>query len=306
MAHSLGRLGALMFVLVTVVGPSSDAQARQWGLWSFFGNWGQTHHEGRRLRPSIEADGRHDSTLRERRDATRASARPLDEAVEELLRACSEGARELQHWPNETLAQLIAPDESQRGVLEHLRSDAEKQAQVLSAACPHDIPSDPVAQLDVSKSTAEAVLAAVSTITPLVEEFYTKLSDEQKARLIAFGVRTNDVNNARPVRRSARRLFRQDALDKLGLCQWWERAFRDLPKQPLGRELRSSDEQHSFLSVVTDFDQSSSRRTRQVLSPRGNAHTGRTSTDLAQTAGSYWPGDPDRSAGTWTFLCDIQ
>src|SRR5437763_4309517 len=101
MADSFRRLGALMVVLVALVGPSSDAQARQWGLWSLFGNWGQTHHEGRRLRPSTEADGTHYSRVWERRDETRASARPLDEAVAELMRACSEGAQQLQHWPNE-------------------------------------------------------------------------------------------------------------------------------------------------------------------------------------------------------------
>jgi predicted ABC-class ATPase len=138
-------------------------------------------------------------------------------------------------------------------MLEHLRSDAAKQAEVLRAACPRDILSDPVAQLDVSRSTAEAVLAAVNTVAPLVEEFYTTLSDEQKARLIAFGMRANDVNNdTRPVHRSARRLLRQGALEKSGLCQLWERAFRDLPKRGIGRELRLSDSQHSVLSVMTD------------------------------------------------------
>jgi hypothetical protein len=147
---------------------------------------------------------------------------------------------------------LIAPDESQRGVLEHLRNDAGKQAEVLRAACPRDIPSDPVAQLKMSKSTAEAVLAAVNTVSPLVEEFYTTFSDEQKARLMAFGMRANVTNDARPVHRPAHRILKQDALDKSGLCLRWERAFRDLPKQHIPREFRLSDAQHRFLSVMID------------------------------------------------------
>jgi hypothetical protein len=109
-----------------------------------------------------------------------------------------------------------------------------------------------VAQLEVSKSTAEAVLVAVNAVFPLVEEFYTTVSDEQKARIIAFGMRANVNNGARPVNRPARRILRQDALDKSGLCLWWERAFRDLPKQHIRHELRLSDAQHRFLSVMID------------------------------------------------------
>jgi protein tyrosine phosphatase (PTP) superfamily phosphohydrolase (DUF442 family) len=251
MPHFLGRLGALMFVLVAVVAPISEAQARHWGHWKFFGYWGQGLQEGRRLRPSVEEDG---ANVGRAREDVRAFASPLNAAVAELMRACVEGARELQHWPNDTIAQSITPDDSQRGVLEHLRSDAGKQAEVLGAACPRDIPSDPVAQLDVSKSTAEVVLATVNTVAPLVEEFYTTLSDEQKARLIALSMRANDVNNdARPVRRSDRRRLRlQGALAKSGLCQRWERAFLDLPTQRVGREIRLSDAERGVLSVIAD------------------------------------------------------
>jgi hypothetical protein len=56
MPHFLGRLGALMFVLVAVA-PISEAQARHWGHWKFFGYWGQGLQEGRHLRPSVEEDG---------------------------------------------------------------------------------------------------------------------------------------------------------------------------------------------------------------------------------------------------------
>ena len=93
------------------------------------------------------------------------------------------GSQELQRLPSETIVQSITPDDSQRGKLEHLRVDAGKQEEVLRAACPRDIPADPLAQLDVSKSSAEAVLAAVNTVAPLVEDFYATLRTNRRPAL---------------------------------------------------------------------------------------------------------------------------
>jgi hypothetical protein len=246
MVHSLVRFGALTLVLVAVVTPISEAQARHWGHWKFFGYWGHGLQDGRRMRSSVGEDETNDGRAREALvpfDGFRDGASALSAAAAELIRACVEGSQELQRWPNETTAQSIAPDDSQRGKLEHLRGDAGKQAEALRAACPRDVPADPLAQLDVSKSTAEAVLATVNTVAPLVEEFYATLSDEQKARLVALSMRPNGANDdARPVRRSDRRFFRlRDPPAKSGLCQQWERGFRDLPRQRIGREIRLSD-----------------------------------------------------------------
>jgi hypothetical protein len=257
MVHSLLRLGALTLVLVVVVTPISEAQARHWGHWKFFGYWGHGLQEGRRMRSSAGEDETHDGRARE--DALlpfgglKDGAGALSAAVAELIRACVDGSQELQRWPNETIAESIAPDDSQRGKLEHLRGDAGKQAEILRAACPRDIPADPLAQLDISKSIAEAVLATVNTVAPLVGDFYATLSDEQKARLVSLSMRANDVNiDARPMRRSDRRFFRlRDPPAKSGLCQQWERAFLDLPRQRIGRQIRLSDAQRDVLSGVT-------------------------------------------------------
>lgn len=252
------RLGALTLVLVALVTPISEAQARHRGHWKFFGYWGHGLQEGRRFQSSAGEDGNNNGGARE--DALvpfeglkdRASA--LNAAVAELIRACVEGSQELQRLPSETIAQSITPDDSQRGKLEHLRGDAGKQGEVLRAACPSDIPADPLAQLDVSKSTAEAVLATVNTVAPLVEEFYATLSDEQKARLVALSQHANDVNRvARPGRPRDRRFLRlPEAPAKSGLCQQWERAVLDLPRQRIGREIHLSDAQREMLSGVTE------------------------------------------------------
>ena len=71
---------------------------------------------------------------------------------------------------------------------------------------------------------------------------------------MALSMRANNVNNdARPVRHSDRRFLRlQDPLAKSGLCQQWERAFLDLPRQRMGREIRLSDALRDALSGVTD------------------------------------------------------
>jgi hypothetical protein len=130
------------------------------------------------------------------------------------------------------------------GALEHLRSDAGKQAEVLRAACPRDIPSDPVAQLDVSKSAAEAVLAAVNTVA-LLSKCFTQHSQTNRRRallLCACAPTASIMMLGRCVDRVA--VFSDcGASAKSGLCQRWERAFLDLPTQRIGREIRLIDAQ---------------------------------------------------------------
>jgi hypothetical protein len=181
------RISAILVVSVAILAPASEAQARHWGYWGSFGFWGQRQYEGRHFRSSAnegetdDPNARGHSPSRYRGFNDRAS--PLGAAVAELIKACVEGSEELQHWPNDSTAKIIAPDEGQRGPLEQLRGNAGQQAEILRTACPNDIPADPLARIDVSNSAVDAMLAAVNAVLPSIEGFYATLEDEQKARL---------------------------------------------------------------------------------------------------------------------------
>lgn len=252
------RSSAVMLVLVAILASLSEAQARHGGHWRSFGYWGQAQHEGRHLRSSANEGGTDDSVAlgrspsRNRGFINRGS--PLGAAVAELIKACVDGSEELQHWPNESIAQRIAPDESQSGALEQLRGNARQQAEILRAACPRDIPADPVARVDISNSAVDAMLAAVNAVLPSIEGFYATLGDEQKARLVTLSARAGSIDrDAQRVHRSDRRARRAEGSpDRSGMCAQWERALLDWPRRRLDRDIRLSEAQRAALSDLID------------------------------------------------------
>jgi hypothetical protein len=183
--------------------------------------------------------------------------------VAELMKACLEGSGELQYWPNESIAQRIAPNENQSAVLEQLRGDAGQQAQILRDACPRDIPSDPVAQIDVSNKAVDAMLAAVTAVLPSIEGFYATLGDEQKARLVAGSARASNVNeDPRRARHSVRHARRTEGTpDQSGLCEQWGRALLQWPRRRIDRDIRLSDAQRAARSDLI----SSSNQAAEML-----------------------------------------
>jgi hypothetical protein len=250
------RLSAIMLVLAAIVAPVSEAQARHGGHWRSFGYWGHGQYQGRHDRSSANEEETDDWGPRGRAPARYGGfnnrASPFGAAVAELIKACGEGSGELQHWPNESIVQLIAPDESQRGALEQLRADAGKQAEILRTACPREIPADPVARMDVSKNAVEATLVAVSAVQPSVEGFYATLGDEQKARLVTSSARASNANeDARRTHRSDRRGRRPEAApdqsQSAGMCEQWEHALLDWPRRRIDRDIRLNDAQRTAL-----------------------------------------------------------
>jgi hypothetical protein len=263
MLLSAARSSAIMLMLVAIVAPVSEAQARHWGHWGHWGSFGyrgQWQYEGH-IRSSANEDGTNDWEPRERAAARYGGfnnrASPLGTAVAELIKACAAGAEDLQHWPNESIAQAIAPDESQRGILEQVRGDAAKQAEILRAACPRDMPADPVARVDVSATAADAMLAAVNAVEPSVQGFYAQLGDEQKARLVALRAQAGNANDStRRVRRWDRRAREPEAAPDrsgfAGVCDQWGRALLDWPRRRIDRGFRLNDAQQAALHDLID------------------------------------------------------
>jgi hypothetical protein len=252
------RISAILVVSVAILAPASEAQARHWGYWGSFGFWGQRQYEGRHFRSSAnegetdDPNARGHSPSRYRGFNDRAS--PLGAAVADLIKACVEGSEELQHWPNDSTAKIIAPDEGQRGPLEQLRGNAGQQAEILRTACPNDIPADPLARIDVSNSAVDAMLAAVNAVLPSIEGFYATLEDEQKARLVALSIRAGNVSvDARRAPRSERHGHRSISMpDQSGMCEQWGRALLYWPNRRIDRGIRLSDAQKAALSELND------------------------------------------------------
>jgi LTXXQ motif family protein len=103
------------------------------------------------------------------------------------LGLCANQATSLTNWPIEKIAETVQPTAAQRGALDQLTRATGRAIDILKAACPTQLPSTPTGRLAALQSRLQAMLRAVDTVTPALDEFYKSLTDEQRARFDAFG-----------------------------------------------------------------------------------------------------------------------
>ncbi len=169
--------------------------------------------------------------------------------VEQLIRGCGQEAFELKNWPLESLAQIVGPDEGQRNALEQMRGTATEASDTLASACPKDVPATLANRLGALSDVLDAFIAALDSVRPGIETFYGSLNDEQKARLVAIYMSSNNVTtgqSSRPARndRAAPEVSgkQQDAI-----CLQWAGALRDWPLRQIESGIPLSDVQRAGL-----------------------------------------------------------
>jgi hypothetical protein len=141
--------------------------------------------------------------------------------VARLIRGCAQQADELAGWPYDAIAQIVGPDETQRGALDALRAAAQAAARRLSSDCPQDVPAAPSARLEAVGEAIDAGLAAFSAVEPPLQQLYAALDDEQKARLF----RDMTLGGA-PARQADRSAARAAERAERSRERWAERAER--------------------------------------------------------------------------------
>ena len=85
---------------------------------------------------------------------------------------------------------IVRPTETQGAALDKLDEAMQKAVEALNTACPNAIPQTPVGRLDVMQKRVEAMIDAANIVRPALDEFYTSLTDEQKAKLNRLGRET--------------------------------------------------------------------------------------------------------------------
>ena len=110
--------------------------------------------------------------------------------------------------------QAIQPNDAQRTALDDLGNASVKAAQGIKTACPTQISLTAPNRLAAMQTRIEAMIAAVGTVQPAMDNFYGLLNDEQKARLNALG---QDQYKKRPRRAPADRSRRVAARRSLEL-----------------------------------------------------------------------------------------
>jgi hypothetical protein len=90
-------------------------------------------------------------------------------------------------WPNDQIDRAVRPNEAQRAKLATLQSAAAKAADMIKAACPSETPATPPSRLEAVSKRLQAMLQAVESVRPALDDFYNALSDDQRARFNAIG-----------------------------------------------------------------------------------------------------------------------
>lgn len=96
--------------------------------------------------------------------------------------SCGDPKSSLTQLPIDRIEAVIRPAGNQKDALERLSEAMKHAVQELQAACPDEVPLTPVGRLEAMERRLEAMLQAARLVQPALDEFYAKLSSEQKAR----------------------------------------------------------------------------------------------------------------------------
>ena len=90
----------------------------------------------------------------------------------------------------------MKPTDAQRASLAALQDAAAKAADILKSSCPPVEARTPPARLAAVATRLDAILQSIGTVRPALDNFYSSLTDEQKAAFDAIGPERNGATSA--------------------------------------------------------------------------------------------------------------
>jgi hypothetical protein len=119
----------------------------------------------------------------QRRDKTAQSANGSP------AQSCGDAQAGVTDWPTSEIDARLHPNETQRASLAALKDASAKAADMLKASCQVGDAITPPARLAAVGKRLDTMLQAVKTVRTALDDFYGRLSDEQKAQFEAIGPR---------------------------------------------------------------------------------------------------------------------
>lgn len=100
-----------------------------------------------------------------------------------------DGAQSALQWPADAIDDKLHPNDSQRAALGKLQRAMTRASDMLKDACEEEDAITPPARLVAADRRLVAMLEAVKLVGGALDDFYTTLSDQQKAQFEAIGPR---------------------------------------------------------------------------------------------------------------------
>jgi hypothetical protein len=125
--------------------------------------------------------------------ADQQAARREDRPSNDNCNAAQPGATE---WPGALIERSVRPTDAQRANLTALQDAAAKAGDILKSSCPPADARTPPARLAAVGTRLDAMLQAIVTVRPALDNFYNSLTDEQKAAFDAIGPGRNGATTS--------------------------------------------------------------------------------------------------------------
>ncbi|MFY9954332.1 Spy/CpxP family protein refolding chaperone [Bradyrhizobium sp.] len=104
-----------------------------------------------------------------------------------LVQDCRTAQASVPEWPAAEIEARVHPTEAQHASLAALQQASAKAVDMLKASCPTTEPITPPARLEAIANRLDNMLQAVKSVRAALDDFYGKLSDEQRAQFEAIG-----------------------------------------------------------------------------------------------------------------------
>jgi hypothetical protein len=100
---------------------------------------------------------------------------------------CDQRATSFSQLSVDRIEKTIRLNQQQRGAFDDLISASSKAASEMRTSCPSQMPPTIMTRLGAVDLRLVAMLQAVKTLHPALDNFYAALNDEQKARFNTMG-----------------------------------------------------------------------------------------------------------------------
>jgi hypothetical protein len=104
-----------------------------------------------------------------------------------LAQTCGATQAGVTDWPAAEIDARLHPTDAQRASLTALQNAGAKADEMLKTACQADDALTPPARLAAAGKRLQVMLQAITTVRTALDDFYGKLTDEQKAQFEAIG-----------------------------------------------------------------------------------------------------------------------
>jgi LTXXQ motif family protein len=122
------------------------------------------------------------------------SSRRGSASGDNLAALCSSRTESFTQLPVQRVEQAVKPTRQQQDALEKLKAASTEAANQLQASCPAQSPQTPLDRFDAVGKRLNAMAGAIGTVRPALADFYSSLTDEQKARFNNLGPPQNTTS----------------------------------------------------------------------------------------------------------------